>query len=147
MSETADSAAAPQPNGPDRAAAPGFVARWCRPFVLLVLFAISGAVVWAGNALGWPAALAFGAVGGFTGLLAGGLVGVSVVQTFAALTVFVCAFEGIAWGALHHGWIGAVFVGLAGIVVGHILGSLPLALVLIFADLPQAESAADRPSA
>lgn len=144
MNETGDRAGAPQPTGPEQGAAPGLVTRWCRPFVLLLLFAISGAVVRAGNAFGWPAAMAVGAVGGFAGLLAGGLVGVSVVQTFSVMVVFVCALEGIAWGALHHGWPGAILAGLAGIVVGHIVGSLPLALILIFADPPKAESATDR---
>lgn len=89
-----------------------------RRIALLVLAGASGTVVWAFHAADWPVFLTTLALGGLLGFLAGGLVGVHLPHTLAAMLVFGGLFEGAYQGWCRGGWAGAAVGGPAGVLGG-----------------------------
>ena len=102
-----------------------------RPVALLVLTLISGIVVWSFHNFGWPGFVAYLLVGFFVGSIAGGLVGVPLISTWAVMGMAGGLFEGAYQGWHCDGWIGAVLGGLIG-VVGGIVVALLLSMVMSF---------------
>jgi hypothetical protein len=97
--------------------------------VLLMLAGISGFVVWSFHNADWPSAVAAFVIGGFVGLMAGGLVGVHLLPTLMALMAFGGLFEGMFQGWSSYGWAGAILGGIIGFVAGHIVVLLSMMLV------------------
>ena len=105
-----------------------------RPAALVYLVATSGIVVWSFHNFEWPGFLAYLFVGFLAGSVAGGLVGVPLISSWAVMGVtgglFECAYQG--WQL--HGWIGAVLGGLLGVVGGiviTVLLAMLMSLVLV----------------
>lgn len=99
-----------------------------RAFVLMVLFGLSGGIVWSfHNTDGtmFIAALVFGC---FFGFLAGGIVGVHLFPSLGMMAVCGGIMEGVVHGWSHYGFLGAVFGGLIGIVAACVILMLPLML-------------------
>ena len=100
----------------------------------MVLAAFSGVVVWSFHNFGWPGFLAYLVVGFFAGSIAGGLVGVPLISSWAVMGMTGGLFEGAYQGWQLHGWVGAILGGLAGGVVGIVVAlllSMLLSLVLV----------------
>src|SRR5262249_4790229 len=89
-----------------------------RALVLAGLACISGFTVWSFHHADWPGFLATVALGGFLGVLAGGLVGVPLFPALAALTAFGGLFEGTWRGWSLYGWVGAALGAPVGLVAG-----------------------------
>ena len=102
-----------------------------RPAALLILIAISGIVVWSFHNFESPGFLVYLLVGFFVGSVAGGLVGVPLISSWAVMGVAGGLFEGAYQGWQSFGWIGAVVGGLIG-VVGGIVVALLLAMFMSF---------------
>ena len=102
-----------------------------KPVAPVVLTAYSGVVVWSFHNFGWPGFLLYLLVGFFAGSIAGGLVGVPLISSWAVMGVTGGLFEGAYQGWQHHGWIGAILGGLLG-VVGGIVVALLLSMLLSF---------------
>ncbi len=102
-----------------------------RPVAPVILTAFSGIVVWSFHNFGWPGFLAYLVVGFFAGSIAGGLVGVPLISSWAVMGVTGGLFEGVYQGWQSYGWIGAVFSGLVGVVVGMFVALL-LSMLLSF---------------
>ena len=101
------------------------------PVPLLVLIAISGIVVWSAHNFEWSGFLVYLAAGFLAGSIAGGLVGVPLISSWAVMGMAGGLFEGAYQGWQHYGWVGAVLGGLVG-VVGGIVGAMLLAMVMSF---------------
>ena len=97
----------------------------------MILTAISGIVVWSFHNFGWPGFLLYLVVGFFAGSIAGGLVGVPLISSWAVMGTTGGLFEGAYQGWQLHGWTGAVLGGLVG-VVGGIVVALLLSMLLSF---------------
>lgn len=102
-----------------------------KPVALFVLIAISGIVVWSFHNFEWPGFLAYLFVGFFVGSIAGGLVGVPLISSWAVMGMTGGLFEGAYQGWQSSGWIGAILGGLIG-VFGGIIVALLLAMVMSF---------------
>ena len=102
-----------------------------RPVALVILTAISGIVVWSFHHFEWPGFLVYLLVGFFVGSIAGGLVGVPLISSWAVMGMTGGLFEGAYQGWQDYGWIGAVLGGLIG-VGGGIVVVLLLAMVMSF---------------
>ena len=102
-----------------------------RPVALVILTAISGIIVWSFHNFEWPGFLFYLVVGFFLGSVAGGLVGVPLISTWAAMGMTGGLFEGVYQGWQSFGWIGAVLGGLVG-VIGGIVVAMLLAMVMSF---------------
>jgi hypothetical protein len=99
-----------------------------KAIALLVLFGLSGGIVWSfHNTEGttFIAALVFGC---FFGFLAGGLVGVPMIPSLGMMAVYGGILEGIVQGWTHYGYVGAFLGALFGIVAGFIVMLLPTML-------------------
>ncbi len=105
-----------------------------RPAAPVVLAAFSGVVVWSFHNFGWPGFLLYLVVAFFAGSIAGGLVGVPLISSWAVMGTTGGLFEGAYQGWQHHGWIGAILGGLIGTVCGMVVAlllSMLLSLVLV----------------
>ena len=102
-----------------------------RPVAPVILTAISGIVVWSFHNFGWPGFVAYLLVGFFVGSIAGGLVGVPLISSWAVMGTTGGLFEGAYQGWQFHGGIGAVLGGLVG-VVGGIVVALLLSMLMSF---------------
>ena len=102
-----------------------------RPVALVYLVATSGIVVWSFHNFEWPGFLAYLLVGFFIGSIAGGLVGVPLISSWAVMGMAGGLFEGAYQGWQLHGWIGVVVGGLIGIV-GGIVVAFVLAMFMSF---------------
>jgi hypothetical protein len=100
-----------------------------KPVAPVILTAFSGVVVWSFHNFGWPGFLAYLVIGFFAGSIAGGLVGVPLISSWAVMGMTGGLFEGAYQGWQHHGWIGAVLGGLIGVVGGIVVAAL-LAMLL-----------------
>lgn len=100
-----------------------------RAISLVVLACISGFTVWSFHHASWPGFIAALVIGGFLGFMAGGLVGVHLFPTLAAMVTFGAIFEGVVQGWSRYGLIGAVLGGFAGLVAGSIVATLPILLI------------------
>src|SRR4051812_22121602 len=95
-----------------------------KPFVAATLVAISGLVVWSFHNVEWPGWLVYLFVAFFAGSIAGGLVGVPLISSWAVMGTTTGLFEGGYQGWQHFGWAGAILGGLLGTVVGMVLALL-----------------------
>lgn len=102
-----------------------------RPAALVYLVATSGIVVWSFHNIEWPGFLVYLLVGFFLGSVAGGLVGVPLISSWAVMGTAGGLFEGAYQGWQFHGWIGAGLGGLIG-VVGGVIVALLLAMAMSF---------------
>ena len=102
-----------------------------RPVAPVVLTAFSGVVVWSFHNFGWPGFLLYLVVGFFAGSIAGGLVGVPLISSWAVMGTTGGLFEGAYQGWQLHGWTGAVLGGLVGVVGGMVVALL-LSMLLSF---------------
>ena len=102
-----------------------------KPVAPAILTAFSGIVVWSFHNFGWPGFLAYLVIGFFAGSIAGGLVGVPLISSWAVMGVTGGLFEGAYQGWQHYGWIGAVLGGLIGVGSGIVLTIL-LAMLMSF---------------
>ena len=102
-----------------------------RPVALVILMAISGIVAWSFHNFGWPGFSAYLLVGFFVGGIAGGLVGVPLISSWAVMGMAGGLFEGAYQGWQSYGWIGAVLGGLIGVVGGMVVALL-LSMVMSF---------------
>ena len=102
-----------------------------KPVAPVILTAFSGIVVWSFDNFGWPGFLLYLVVGFFAGSVAGGLVGVPLISSWAVMGMTGGLFEGAYQGWQHHGWIGAVLGGLVGVVGGMVVALL-LSMLLSF---------------
>ena len=102
-----------------------------RPVAPVILTAFSGIVVWSFHNFEWPGFLLYLVVGFFAGSIAGGLVGVPLISSWAVVGMSGGLFEGAYQGWQHYAWIGAVLGGLIGAVVGLVVAML-LAMLLSF---------------
>ncbi|MCE9568040.1 MAG: hypothetical protein K8U57_39060 [Planctomycetes bacterium] len=100
-----------------------------RPVAPVILTAFSGIVVWSFHNFEWPGFLTYLFVGFFAGSIAGGLVGVPLISSWAVMGVTGGLFEGAYQGWQHYGWLGAVLGGLLG-VVGSIVATMLLAMLM-----------------
>ena len=100
-----------------------------RPVAPVVLTAFSGIVVWSFHNFGWTGYLAYLVIAFFAGSIAGGLVGVPLISSWAVMGMTGGLFEGAYQGWQHYGWIGAILGGLMG-VVGGIFVALLMAMVM-----------------
>lgn len=100
-----------------------------RPVAPLILTTFSGIVVWSFHNFEWPGFLLYLLVGFFAGSVAGGLVGVPLISSWAVMGVTGGLFEGAYQGWQLHGWIGAVLGGLLGVVCG-IVAAVLLAMLM-----------------
>jgi hypothetical protein len=97
----------------------------------VILTAISGVVVWSFHNFGWPGFVAYLLVGFFVGSIAGGLIGVPLISSWALMGTAGGLFEGAYQGWQYDGGIGAVLGGLVG-VVGGIVVALLLSMLVSF---------------
>ena len=88
-------------------------------------------MVWSFHNFEWPGFVAYLLVGFFAGSIAGGLVGVPLISSWAVMGMTGGLFEGAYQGWQYYGWIGAVLGGLIG-VVGGIVVALLLAMLMSF---------------
>ena len=105
-----------------------------RPVALVILIAISGIVVWSFHNFEWSRFLLYLVIGFFLGSVAGGLVGVPLISTWAAMGTAGGLFEGAYQGWQSFGWIGAVLGGLIGVIGGIVVAmllSMCMCLVLV----------------
>ena len=102
-----------------------------RPVAPVILTAFSGVVVWSFHNFGWPGFLLYLVVGCFAGSIAGGLVGVPLISSWAVMGTAGGLFEGAYQGWQHFGWVGTILGGLIGVVVG-IVVALLLAMLMSF---------------
>ena len=102
-----------------------------RPVAPVVLTVFSGIVVWSFHNFEWPGFLLYLVVGFFAGSIAGGLVGVPLISSWAVMGVTGGLFEGAYQGWQSFGWIGAFLGGLIG-VIGGIVVAMLLSMVLSF---------------
>src|SRR3954469_17473882 len=102
-----------------------------RPVAPVILTAISGIVVWSFHNFGWPGFVAYLLVGFFVGSIAGGLVGVPLISSWAVMGTTGGLFEGAYQGWKYNSWIGSVLGGLIG-VIGGIVVALLLSMILSF---------------
>lgn len=79
-----------------------------RPAAPVVLTAISGIVVGSFHNFEWPGFLVYLLVGFFAGSIAGGLVGVSLISSWAVMGMAGGLFEGAYQGWQSYGWTGAM---------------------------------------
>jgi ribose/xylose/arabinose/galactoside ABC-type transport system permease subunit len=100
-----------------------------RGIALLLLAAISGFIVWSFHTVDWPAYLAALVIGGFIGLMVGGLVGVHLLPSLMAMLTFGGVFEGIYLGWCSYGWVGAILGGLVGLAAGPSVVLVPMMLI------------------
>jgi hypothetical protein len=107
----------------------GFLAYLPRAIALLILAIISAFIVWSFHTVDWPAYLAALVIGGFFGLMVGGLVGVHLLPSLMAMLAFGGLFEGIFWGWSYYGWGGAILGGLIGLAAGPSVVLLPMMLI------------------
>jgi hypothetical protein len=89
-----------------------------RPVAPAILTAISGIVVWSFHNFGWPGFVAYLLIGFFVGSIAGGLVGVPLISSWAVMGTTGGLFAGAYQGWQYGGGIGAVLGGLVGVVGG-----------------------------
>jgi hypothetical protein len=102
-----------------------------RPVAPVILTAFSGVVVWSFHNFGWPGFLLYLVVGFFAGSIAGGLVGVPLISSWAVMAMTGGLFEGAYQGWQHFGWVGTILGGLIGVVVG-IVVALLMAMLMSF---------------
>lgn len=102
-----------------------------RPVALVVLTAISGIVVWSFHNFELPGFLVYLLVGIFVGSIAGGLVGVPLISSWAVMGMTGGVFEGAYQGWEFYGWIGAILGGLVG-VGGGIVVALLMSMLMSF---------------
>ena len=102
-----------------------------RPAALVYLAATSGIVVWSFHNFEWPGFVVYLLVGFFIGSIAGGLVGVPLISTWAVMGMTSGLFEGAYQGWQSFGWIGAVLGGLIGVGGGIVVAAL-LAMLMSF---------------
>jgi ribose/xylose/arabinose/galactoside ABC-type transport system permease subunit len=107
----------------------GFLPYLPRAIALAVLAAISGFIVWSFHTVDWPAYLAALVIGGFLGLMVGGLVGVHLLPSLMAMLTFGGVFEGIYLGWSSYGWGGAILGGLIGLAAGPSVVLVPMMLI------------------
>jgi hypothetical protein len=107
----------------------GLLAYLPRIIALVVLAGISGFIVWSFHTVDWPAFLGALVIGGLLGFLAGGLVGVHLAPTVAAMLGFGGLFEGVYQGWRCWGWAGAVLGGPVGVFGGYLVVWLVLLLL------------------
>ena len=115
----------------DRKPEPHRLLELFRPAAPVVLTAFSGVVVWSFHNFGWPGFLLYLVVGFSAGSIAGGLVGVPLISSWAVMGVTGGLFEGAYQGWQFRGWVGAVLGGLVGVVGGMVVALL-LAMLLSF---------------
>ena len=99
-----------------------------RAIALLVLFGLSGGIVWSyhnTDGTTFIAALVFGC---FFGFLAGGLVGVHLFPSLGMMVVCGGIIEGVVQGWSRYGLVGAGFGGLIGIAAACVMVGLPMML-------------------
>lgn len=96
-----------------------------RPVAPVILTAFSGIVVWSFHNFEWPGFLLYLLVG----FVAGGLVGVPLISSWAVMGVTDGLFEGAYQGWQLHGWPGAVLGGLLGVACG-IVATVVLAMLM-----------------
>ena len=101
------------------------------PVALVILTAISGIVVWSFHNFGWPGFVACLFVGFLFGSIAGGLVGVPLISSWAVMGVAGGLFEGVYQGWQYFGLIGAVLGILIGVIAGIVVAML-LSMVMSF---------------
>ncbi len=102
-----------------------------KPVALMYLIATSGIVVWSFHNFEWPGFLAYLLVGFLLGSIAGVLVGVPLISSWAVIGVAGGLFEGAYQGWQCYGWTGAIL----GIVMGAVSGiflAMVLAMVMSF---------------
>lgn len=97
-----------------------------RPIALLALAAVSGFLVWSFHHDEWAGFGACLVVGGTSGCLAGGLVGVRLLPSLLTLAAWCGLIEGASRGWQRHGLLGAATGGLIGVVVAVVIGTLPV---------------------
>jgi len=102
-----------------------------RPVAPVVLTAFSGIVVWSFHNFGWTGFLEYLVIAFFAGSIAGGLVGVPLISSWAVMGMTGGLFEGAYQGWEHYGWIGAILGGLVGVVGGIVVAAL-LAMLMTF---------------
>ena len=102
-----------------------------RPAALVYLAATSGIVVWSFHSFEWPGFVAYLIVGFFVGSIAGGLVGVPLISSWAVMGMTGGLVEGVYQGWQSFGWIGAVLGGLIGVGSG-IVVTILLAMLMSF---------------
>ena len=102
-----------------------------KPIALLILMAISGIVVWSFHNFEWPGFMVYFFVGFLVGSIAGGLVGVPLISSWAVMGMTGGLFEGAYQGWQSFGWIGVVLGGLFGAGSGVVVTML-LAMIMSF---------------
>jgi hypothetical protein len=99
-----------------------------KTIALIVLFGLSGGLVWSFHNTEWPAFIAALVIGGFVGVVAGGLVGVHIPPSLGMMAVFGGIFEGIFQGWSRYGYVGAILGAFVGIVAVCVIVMLPIML-------------------
>ena len=102
-----------------------------KPVALMILTAISWIVVWSFHNFEWSGFLLYLVVGFFLGSVAGGLVGVPLISSWAVMGMAGGLFEGAYQGWQSFGWIGAILGGMVG-VTGGIVVAMLLEMVMSF---------------
>lgn len=103
--------------------------RLLRPLAFLVIVAVSGCFVWVVRSKDpFMISTAF-IVGGFVGLLAGMVAGVTIAETILTMSGITGLFFGAHWGFPSLGWIG--ILGPVGLIVGAVV-SIPIMLGILF---------------
>ena len=100
-----------------------------RPAAPVILTAFSGIVVWSFHNFGWSGFLLYLVVAFLAGSIAGGLVGVPLISSWAVMGMTGGLFEGAYQGWQHYGWGGAVLGGLIGVVGGIFVAALLVMLM------------------
>lgn len=109
----------------------GSILEMFRPVVLPVLIATSGLVVWAFYHFDRPGFLLYLIVAFFTGSMAGAIVRVPLISTWAVMGLAGGLFAGVTQGWSYAGWIGVVPGGLIGVFCGLVVAML-LSMCLSF---------------
>jgi hypothetical protein len=102
-----------------------------RPVVLPALVATSGLVVWSFYHLEWPGFLEYLIVAFLAGSMAGAIVRVPLISTWAVMGLAGGLFAGVSQGWQYGGWIGAIPGGLIGVFCGLVVAML-LSMCLSF---------------
>jgi hypothetical protein len=107
------------------------ILEFLKPLVLPVLISTSGIVVWSFYQLEWSGFLVYLIVAFVAGNLAGAIVRVPLISTWAVMGTAGGLFAGVAQGWRYGGWIGAIPGGVLGVCCGLVVAML-LSMCLSF---------------
>ena len=100
-----------------------------RAVALLAMSALCWFLVRRFHDSGWPGFATSVIVGGFLGVLIGGLAGVHALNSLGTMIGLIGFFEGIQQGWSRFGWTGAILGGPIGFLAGVFIATLPMMLI------------------